>query len=83
MWNTWGPISESVDAAFSGWGSSTVAMMANWGTITYVIFTFPLLWLMDAKGLRFGILALVTLVAVGTVIRIVPLFTNSDTFFTV
>nr|XP_027214480.1 disrupted in renal carcinoma protein 2 homolog isoform X1 [Penaeus vannamei]XP_027214481.1 disrupted in renal carcinoma protein 2 homolog isoform X1 [Penaeus vannamei]XP_027214482.1 disrupted in renal carcinoma protein 2 homolog isoform X1 [Penaeus vannamei] len=83
QWNTWGPISESVDAAFTGWGSQTVAMMANWGTITFVLSVVPMCWLMETKGLRAGVLTCTILVAIGTVVRIIPFLTHSDSFFTV
>lgn len=83
QWNTWGPISESVDVAFSGWGSQTVAMMGNWGTIMFVVGVVPMCWLLEAKGLRVGVLACAGLLAVGTVMRIIPFATDSDAFFTV
>ncbi|XP_069953629.1 solute carrier family 49 member 4 homolog isoform X1 [Cherax quadricarinatus] len=83
QWNTWGPLSESVNAAFPGWGSETVAMMANWGTITFVAFVTPMCWLMNKKGLRVGVLCCAFLVACGTVVRIIPFATTSAKFFTV
>ncbi|KAG7159324.1 Solute carrier family 49 member 4-like 4, partial [Homarus americanus] len=82
QWNTWGPLSESVNAAFPGWGSETVAMMANWGTITFVLFVTPMCWLMNTKGLRIGVLCCGILVAGGTVLRVISILTNSTTFFT-
>ncbi|XP_064093679.1 solute carrier family 49 member 4 homolog isoform X2 [Macrobrachium nipponense] len=83
QWNTWGPISESVDAAFSGWKSSTVAMMANWGTITFVLFITPMCWLMNEKGLRTGVFACAIMIAAGTVLRVLALTTNSNEVFTI
>ncbi|XP_063586186.1 solute carrier family 49 member 4 homolog isoform X2 [Penaeus indicus] len=83
QWNTWGPISESVNVAFPGWGAETVAMMGNWGTIMFVVGIVPMCWLMEAKGLRAGVLACAGLVAAGTVMRIIPFATSSDVFFTV
>lgn len=83
QWNTWGPISESVDTAFSGWQSSTVAMMANWGTITFVLFITPMCWLMNEKGLRTGVFACAIMVAAGTVLRVLALATNSNEAFTI
>ncbi|XP_037784462.1 solute carrier family 49 member 4 homolog [Penaeus monodon] len=83
QWNTWGPISESVDVAFPGWGAETVAMMGNWGTIMFVVGIVPMCWLMEAKGLRAGVLACAGLIAAGTVMRIIPFATSSDVFFTV
>ncbi|KAK7073107.1 Solute carrier 49 member 4 [Halocaridina rubra] len=83
QWNSWGPISESVNEAYSGWGSGTVAMMANWGTITFVIFIFPMCWLMNYKGLRTGVFTCSLLIASGTVIRILPFIGDSTELFTV
>lgn len=83
QWNTWGPISASVNAAYSGWGSGTVAMMANWGTITFVIFVAPMCWLMNTKGLRAGVFCCAVLIATGTVLRILAFIGDSTEFFTV
>ena len=78
-WNTWGPISASVSKVYKEWGSATVAMMSNWGTITFVIFIFPLSWIAQNKGIRAGVLICGGLVAVGTSIRC---FTTNPTIFT-
>ncbi|XP_068213054.1 solute carrier family 49 member 4 homolog isoform X2 [Palaemon carinicauda] len=83
QWNTWGPISESVGVAFSGWHSSTVAMMANWGTITFVLFITPMCWLMNEKGLRSGVFACAIMIAAGTVLRVLAFITNSNEVFTI
>ncbi|XP_076067858.1 solute carrier family 49 member 4-like [Oratosquilla oratoria] len=80
QWNTWGPISESVQAAFPDWNPSTVAMMANWGTIMFVFFVIPLCWLNQRFGLRTGTLVCCGLVVVGTGLRCLPV---SGTVFTV
>ncbi|KAG7174835.1 Solute carrier family 49 member 4-like 3 [Homarus americanus] len=79
QWNTWGPISESMGAAFPGWGASTVAMMANWGTIMFVVFVFPMSWATQRYSLRAGVVASAALIFVGTSLRCftrtVPTFT--------
>ncbi len=36
IWNTWGPIAASSECVF-GWSDATVALMTNWGPITYII----------------------------------------------
>ncbi|XP_063850652.1 solute carrier family 49 member 4-like isoform X1 [Scylla paramamosain] len=83
MWNTWGPISASMDAAYPGWGSGTVAMMGNWGTIMFVVTVTPMCWVMNTRGLRVGVLLCGGLVAAGTVIRVLPLLVSTNvTFFT-
>ena len=51
VWNTFGPIVKSVEYAYD-WSDATVAMMANWGTIMFIIFVFPLCWLLETLGLR-------------------------------
>ncbi|XP_066951462.1 solute carrier family 49 member 4-like [Macrobrachium rosenbergii] len=83
QWNLWGSLSESVDYAFTGFGSATVAMIANWGTITYLIFSYPCARIMDAKGIRIAVLILVSSVTVGTVLRAGSLLINSDILFEV
>lgn len=79
QWNTWGPISESMDAAFPGWGPSTVAMMANWGTIMFVLFVFPMCWATQRCGLRAGVLSASALMFLGLSLRCItrtlPTFT--------
>lgn len=79
VWNTWGPISDSCITAFPSWDSSTIALFSNWGTVTYVIFAFPLIWLYDLYGLRSGTLFSAFLMAVGTAIRCIS---TSELFFT-
>lgn len=80
LWNTWGPISESVGAAFPGWGSSTVAMTANWGMIMFVVFVGPMCWATQRCGLRSGVVSSAVLMAVGTALRCL---TRSMPWFTI
>ena len=54
---------------FFRWEDSTVAMMANWGTILFVIGVVPLSWLLEAKGLRKTVLLVSFFVALGTTLR--------------
>lgn len=79
QWGTWGPISESMKAAFPGWGPSTIALMINWGTIMYVIFIIPMCCGIQRFGLRAGIVSSAALMAIGTGIRCItketPAFT--------
>ncbi|XP_045583403.2 solute carrier family 49 member 4 homolog [Procambarus clarkii] len=69
QWNTWGPISESMEAAFPGWGSSTVAMMSGWGTTMFVVFVFPMCWATLRYGLRSVVVASAVLIFLGTALR--------------
>ncbi|XP_047471182.1 solute carrier family 49 member 4-like [Penaeus chinensis] len=69
QWNTWSPIGASMEAAYPGWGSSTVAMMANWGPITFLIFVAPMCWLMNTRGLRVSVVTCAAMMSVGTLLR--------------
>lgn len=50
IWNTWGPISSTSKIVFPHWNDATIALLSNWGNICYVIFLFPVIWIMDTKG---------------------------------
>ncbi|KZS19268.1 Disrupted in renal carcinoma protein 2 [Daphnia magna] len=79
VWNTWGPIAESSLTAFPSWDAKTIALFGNWGTITFVIFTVPLIWLCDLYGLRVGMMVSALLMALGTSIRCISM---NETIFT-
>lgn len=79
QWGTWGPISESMNAAFPGWGPSTVTLMVNWGTIMYVLCVFPLSWAMQQYGLRVGVVTSASFMAIGTGIRCITMKTPAFT----
>lgn len=78
VWNTWGPIEVAVRYGY-GWQDSTVAMMANWGTIMFVTMAFPLSYYLEVRGLREAVILVTALSAIGTVIRTFPL---GSTYFT-
>ncbi|XP_045597646.1 solute carrier family 49 member 4 homolog [Procambarus clarkii] len=80
QWNTWGPIAESMNAVFPGWGPSTVAMMANWGTIIFLVFLFPICWVTQRCGLRVVVVSSAALMFVGTALRCI---TSSPPVFTI
>ncbi|KAK3589572.1 hypothetical protein CHS0354_043026 [Potamilus streckersoni] len=68
VWNTWGPIASASEDAF-GWTDSTIALLSNWGAIAYIIFAFPLSWLIVVKGIRWACVSMSFLVALGTGLR--------------
>eukprot|EP00095_Tigriopus_kingsejongensis_P002575 maker-scaffold274_size229011-snap-gene-1.27 protein:Tk02575 transcript:maker-scaffold274_size229011-snap-gene-1.27-mRNA-1 annotation:"hypothetical protein DAPPUDRAFT_102163" len=78
VWNTWGPIEVPVRYAYE-WADSTVAMMANWGTIMFVTTAIPLSYFLEVQGLRDTAILVTGLSTIGTVIRIFPL---GSTYFT-
>jgi len=80
VWNTWGPIASSVQVAYD-WSDGTVAMMANWGTIMFVLTAVPLSWMIESKGLRPTCLLVSGLIMVGAVIRCCRTLLPSPTVF--
>ena len=68
VWNTFGPVDLAVRYAY-GWSDATVAMMANWGTITFMLAALPLSWMLEARGLRETTLLIAALVSCGSVLR--------------
>ncbi|XP_064597135.1 solute carrier family 49 member 4 homolog [Liolophura sinensis] len=68
VWNTWSPISQSAKRVFH-WSDGDVALLADWGPITYVISMVFFSWLLDTKGLKVSCLVCSFLLAGGTGIR--------------
>jgi len=50
VWNTWNPLTQSVQVAFN-WSLFDTALLTNWGCITFVISMPFFSWMMDVKGL--------------------------------
>ncbi|XP_065845353.1 solute carrier family 49 member 4 homolog [Oscarella lobularis] len=67
IWNGWGPIQGPAEAVF-GWSDSVIALMANWGPISYVISIVFWTWLMG-KNLRHALLLTAFLTAAGAGLR--------------
>jgi len=68
VWNTWGPVVDIVDVVFPTWSEKTVSLFANWGSISFLVFMVPVLYLQNIN-LRFSILLSSSLVALGTALR--------------
>jgi len=67
VWNTWGPVVNSVQAVY-GWDTVLVSLFANWGSIAFLVFMVPTLYLQDIN-LRATVLLSSGLVALATSIR--------------
>lgn len=67
VWNTWGPVVNSVQTVY-GWDTATVSLYANWGSIAFLAFMVPILYLQDFN-LRATVLLSSGLVALATSIR--------------
>lgn len=50
VWNTWGPIGKSVIEAFPNWNKNSLALISNWGCITYLTCCLPCCWLLNETG---------------------------------
>ncbi|XP_072020912.1 solute carrier family 49 member 4-like [Amphiura filiformis] len=70
-WNTWGPIADTTKAVL-GWTDADIALLTNWGPITYVISAPFFSWVMDVKGLKMSMLMASTLEMIGVAIRCIP-----------
>lgn len=68
VWNTWGPVVDIVDLVFPAWSDKTVSLFANWGSISFLVFMVPVLYLQNIN-LRSSIVLSSSLVAIGTSIR--------------
>lgn len=74
IWNSLGPVSESVLAVFCPyWTESTMALFGNWGNIMYIIPVVPVLWFFEVKGLRASMLLTSGMMLLGTLLRCLPL----------
>ena len=68
VWNTWGPVIDIVDLVFPSWTGGTVSLFANWGSISFLVFMIPVLYL-QSINLRSSILLSSSFVALGTSLR--------------
>lgn len=50
-WNTFGPIASSVKELYN-WNNSDIALLANWDTILYVIFSLQICWFVQKSGIE-------------------------------
>ncbi|XP_062521351.1 solute carrier family 49 member 4 homolog [Corticium candelabrum] len=72
IWNTFGPIQGPAELVFN-WSDSTIALMANWGPIAYIVSVVFFSWIMDVKGLRWAMVITGALVAGGAGIRCISM----------
>ncbi|EGD76858.1 hypothetical protein PTSG_08206 [Salpingoeca rosetta] len=73
IWNNFGPIDLAVKPLF-GWDHGTIALLANWGPICFLIAFIPSAWLL-AKGIRLAAGSCILVVALGSGLRC---FTATD-----
>lgn len=71
IWNTFGPISTTCKGAFN-WGNGDIALLANWGCISFFLALFPFNYIIERCGLRAALLCALFPTFVGTSVRLVP-----------
>lgn len=49
VWNTFGPISSTSERVF-GWDNGDIALLANWGPITYIASGVLFSWMLEVRG---------------------------------
>ena len=70
VWNAFGPITASMEFAFN-WTLGDISWMTMWGTITFILFVFPFIWLLEKYGLRFVVILMASLILAGAAFRMV------------
>ncbi|KAK8406269.1 hypothetical protein O3P69_007163 [Scylla paramamosain] len=78
-WIMFGPISESMQAAFPGWDEATVTLTINFGMITYIVTFIPVCWAVQRYGLRACLLTTFGLATAGTALRCITSTTPAFT----
>ncbi|KAH0560457.1 solute carrier family 49 member 4 homolog [Cotesia glomerata] len=69
VWNTWGPIGKSVIEAFPNWNKNSLALISNWGCITYLTCCLPCCWLLNETDLSTPLKIAAILSTLATFIR--------------
>lgn len=70
IWVNYGVIAQAVKPLY-GWDDGTIALLANWGPIMYVVAAWPTSYLLDVRGPRSACIAGASLVFAGGLARAV------------
>ena len=76
IWLLYGVIAEAVEPLY-GWDDGTIALLALWGPVGYLIAACPTAWLLDTCGPREACVAGATLVFAGSAARAARFATDS------
>jgi len=71
IWNTFGPISETCKIVFA-WDKSDIALLANWGCISFFLTLFPFNYVIEKWGLRASLLIALFGTTAGCTVRLLP-----------
>ena len=67
IWNTWGPIDHTAVVMY-GWSHELVALLANYGSILYIVAFIPMVWLLG-HSVRLAMVVTSGFMALGTILR--------------
>ncbi|XP_071956370.1 solute carrier family 49 member 4-like [Antedon mediterranea] len=70
-WNTWGPIADTSKVVLQ-WTDGDIALLTNWGCITFLITAVFFSYLLDVKGLRWAVMTSAAILEMGLIFRCIP-----------
>ncbi|XP_033625379.1 solute carrier family 49 member 4 homolog [Asterias rubens] len=70
-WNSWGPIADTSKLVLN-WTDGDIALLTNWGPITYIATGLFFSWLLDVKGLKPSVVAASFIMLIGLGVRCLP-----------
>eukprot|EP00040_Diaphanoeca_grandis_P013199 m.66797 g.66797 ORF g.66797 m.66797 type:complete len:469 (-) comp23725_c1_seq2:84-1490(-) len=73
IWNTWGPIAPAVQEEY-GWSGGDIALLANWGPISYLIAFLPSAYVLQYGGLRRTVVFTNFCLVIASGIRCIPVY---------
>ena len=82
-WMMFGPISESMQAAFPRWDATTVTLTVNCGIIAYIVAFIPVCWAVQRYGLRACLLITFGLTTAGSAFRCITSTTPAFTMWVI
>ncbi|XP_067935938.1 solute carrier family 49 member 4-like [Watersipora subatra] len=77
LWNTWSPLSGTMDIVF-GWEPSFLALSLAVSNISITLFAFPFMYFAETKGLRFVVVVAASVLALGTALWNISLPTDMN-----
>ena len=66
-WNTWGPIDHTAVVMY-GWSHELVALLANYGSILYIVAFIPMVWILG-YSVRVAMIVTSGFMAFGSLLR--------------
>jgi len=77
IWNTWGPIDHTAVVMY-GWSDKLVALLANYGSILYIVAFIPMVWILG-YSVRVAMIVTSGFMAFGSLLRCATLYIDDPT----